>query len=137
MQGLPARIFDQILFEPNTGCWLWLGHLFRAGYGGAAPLIKGRSHRVHRIVYEYFCGPIPDGLELDHLCRVKRCCNYAHVEPVTHAVHMGRKGPYGAGRCKRGHYYTPENTAMRSGGRLCRACDVLRSRAYKQRRQGA
>jgi hypothetical protein len=76
---------------------------------------------VHRWMYEYFNGPIPDGLEIDHLCKTKRCVNPDHLEPVTHAVNMAR---YAATitHCPLGHAYTEENTLRKRKGRACRTC---------------
>lgn len=62
-------------------CWLWTGAFNPHGYGIARNV--GGSTLVHRISYEHNVGPIPEGLFLDHLCRVRACCNPAHLEPVT------------------------------------------------------
>ena len=66
-------------------CWLWVGPNDGRGYGKVV-----RSKRAHVWVYENLVGPVPDGLELDHLCRIKACCNPDHVEPVTHRENMRR-----------------------------------------------
>lgn len=74
------RIIDRILV--GDGCWVWPGAKNSQGYGriGAG----GRTWAyTHRVVYEALVGPIPDGLDLDHLCRNPSCCNPAHLEPVT------------------------------------------------------
>ncbi len=78
--------------EPNSGCWLWIASLDGKGYG-QFPKGKefGRGNvRAHRAAYEIYRGPIPKGMELDHLCRVKTCVNPAHLEPVPHQVNMVR-----------------------------------------------
>jgi hypothetical protein len=75
--------------EPNTGCWLWMGTVERrCGY----PQIwyEGTNCLAHRIAYELYVGPIPDGLVLDHLCRVRSCVNPKHLEAVTAAVNNAR-----------------------------------------------
>ena len=65
----------------GTGCWVFGGAVDRYGYGSAR--LKGRTFIVHRFVYDRLVGPIPDGMDLDHLCRqTRRCCNPAHLEPV-------------------------------------------------------
>lgn len=71
-------------------CWLWTGHLGSGGYGAA--YVRGvRTNRgAHRVAYELAVGPVPDGLEIDHLCFTRRCCNPAHLEPVTHAENVRR-----------------------------------------------
>lgn len=117
------------------GCWLWLGSVSTGGYGYTSRgAIAGRSPRAHRAVYEYYRGPIPAGLTLDHLCRVRRCVNPAHLEPtstrenllrgVGHAAKNARKT-----HCAHGHSFTPENTKLRlNGSRRCLACDIGRVR---------
>lgn len=65
----------------ETGCWIWLGELNRNGYGRVC--VKGKRPVAHRHVYETLVGPIPEGLLLDHLCRVRCCVNPSHLEPVT------------------------------------------------------
>jgi DNA-binding transcriptional regulator YiaG len=67
-----------------TPCWLWRGWVNDRGYGRAS------SHPAHVIYYKRHVGPIPEGLQLDHLCRVRLCVNPAHLEPVTHAENIRR-----------------------------------------------
>lgn len=79
-------------------CWLFQGCTVRGGYGqirvGNRPNM--RSVYAHRVVYEEMRGPIPEGLELDHLCFTPACVNPDHLEPVTHAENSRRRrGRYG------------------------------------------
>jgi len=74
-----------------SGCWLWSGARNRAGYGVIG--INLASKLAHRISYEAFVGPVPEGLELDHLCKTKACVNPAHLEPVTRAENVKRGWP--------------------------------------------
>jgi hypothetical protein len=67
----------------DTLCWLWQGQLNHAGYGWGVNAHLGGRFRVHRASYELHVGPIPDGFEIDHLCRNRACCNPAHLEAVT------------------------------------------------------
>ena len=83
-------LFDDIHPEPNTGCWLWSGARAANGYGFCRHPITRRMSNVHRVVYEQECGPIPKGLDLDHLCRNPACVNPDHLEPVTRAVNLAR-----------------------------------------------
>lgn len=83
-----GRVFDRIMF-PKSGCWLWTGPVTNSGYGTASAE-GSRAKGVHRVMYEWFVGPIPKGLELDHLCRVKNCCRPDHLEPVTRLVNVRR-----------------------------------------------
>lgn len=72
----------------ETPCWIWQGAVVHPGYGQMRR--DGRRVMAHRFYYEREHGPVPDGLELDHLCRVYACVNPDHLEPVTHAVNMSR-----------------------------------------------
>lgn len=121
--------------EKGSDCWLWKAALSIGGYGtfhvsGGNTVTKGRVRvYAHRWAYEQVKGPIPDGLELDHLCRTRNCVNPDHLEPVTHAENHERRagfktGPYNVGdSCKRGHPRTPENTGINVYGyRYCRPC---------------
>jgi len=91
------------------------------------------------VVYEALHGPIPPGLECDHLCRVPWCVNPAHIDLVAHAVNVRRgaarwvpgERQRAKRRCPRGHPYTKANTYVQpgTGGRACRACDRARKRA--------
>jgi hypothetical protein len=87
---LIARIERRIDRHPG-GCWLWRGAVLKTGYGRISlGALKDGQGLVHRLMYEHVRGPIPAGMELDHLCRVRHCCNPAHVEPVPHAVNVRR-----------------------------------------------
>lgn len=122
--------------EDENGCWLFQGAT-KAGYGVIGLGGKGAGNALtHRVTYTYFIGPVPDGLDLDHLCRVRGCCNPWHLDPVTRVVNANR-GLRGTGyrdpRCKNGHEYTPENTRMKSGYRRCATCLRAHQRASSQR----
>lgn len=79
----------KILPEPNSGCWFWMGGLSERHYGVIYPA-RGRNVRAHRVAYQMTLGPIPDGLVLDHLCRIHCCVNPDHLEAVTQAVNVRR-----------------------------------------------
>lgn len=145
--GLPRATtraeFVSLRFEvTDTGCWDWIGSLKKAkGYGVAT--WRGKSGPAHRVAWEEFVGPIPSGLDLDHLCRNRACINPDHLEPVTRLVNNRRKTPearLAAGRvqrakthCPQGHPYDEANTATyptRSGiRRYCIACRNARNAA--------
>lgn len=121
------RITSRIAENPETGCWDWTGKTLD-GYG------RLTGEYAHRVSYELFVGPIPDGLELDHLCNRPLCVNPAHLEPVTHDENM-RRAAERRTHCKRGHEFTPENTYVRAcGARQCRRCNALAVARYKMRR---
>lgn len=109
-------------------CWVWTGGLSR-GYG------KFFGKGAHRYAYEALVGPIPEGLQLDHLCRNPPCVNPAHLEPVTPRVNTLRGvGPQALNarktHCKRGHEFTAENTYKNQGQRICRQCSRDKARRW-------
>lgn len=117
--------------EPNTGCWLWTGNVRRDGYGRIS-IAHNRQELAHRLFYEQSVGPIPPGLQIDHLCRQRSCVNPRHLEVVTQQINLSR-GYFGTKtHCPRGHEYTEKNTykAKTKVGvgitRKCRACHIAR-----------
>lgn len=129
--------------EPNTGCWLWIGNRMRNGYGTTNVRVSRGKHAVqlaHRIVWEAHRGAVPDGLQLDHLCRVRSCVNPWHLEPVTRKENILRGvSPTAANarktHCPLGHAYTPDNMYLRGDrpGRMCRQCRIQKAREWRQR----
>ena len=81
LHKIPDRILKNIAFCPMSGCWHWLGWESGNGYGKVS--WQGRDSMAHRVVYEIAIGAIPEGYLLDHLCRIRCCCNPDHLEPVT------------------------------------------------------
>lgn len=143
MATLLQRFLSKIVEDPQTGCWLWTGArhkrdryaLFKAG---------GRCRQAHRVSYEIFVGEIPAGLDLDHTCRRRECVCPRHLAPVTERENVINSASPQAARerqlarthCKRKHAFTPENTRYNAQNvRVCKACDRLRQRAYKQRKR--
>ena len=110
--------------DPSSGCWTWLGSLNADGYGSFS--IKKKRQGAHRFAYQALVGPIPEGLQLDHLCRNRACVNPSHLEPVTPKVNTLRSAAAQATKthCIRGHEFTPANTRLRSrpDGRSFRSC---------------
>lgn len=91
-QELVLKILDRIVpvlvLAPIGECWIWVARLNRNGYGRLHH--EGFEKMAHRVCYETFVGPIPEGLLLDHRCRNRCCVNPAHLEPVTHQVNTLR-----------------------------------------------
>lgn len=127
--------------RPELGpCWLWLAALNGGGYGQF--WIDGQIRRyVHRISWELEHGPSPEGMDLDHRCRVRRCVNPAHLEPVTHAENvrrgdspaMSRARQLAKTHCPRGHSYSGDNLYVKSKGwRNCRTCHREAMRRHRQ-----
>jgi hypothetical protein len=108
----------------STPCWVWQKCLTEKGYGRAQVPELGRM-RVHRATYQLYVGQIPEGLVVDHLCRVKACCNPDHLEAVTNEENQRRAAPFRMfdrrpqTHCSRGHELIQENRCSH-GCRLCR-----------------
>lgn len=122
--------------EPNSGCWLWVGRVDQCGYGMAWN--DGRDNRsAHRLSYEAFVGPIPEGFELDHKCRTRCCVNPSHLEPVTHAINMARGLNARKTHCKCGLPLSGDNVYSGKNGRNCRACNRAAVARYNARKRAA
>lgn len=132
MASPPIDRFMAKVAVADTGCWMWLGHSVgtTAKYGRFRPTTAAADLQVyaHRWSYEHFIGPIPDGFDIDHLCRVKLCVNPEHLEAVTHAENQRRMR---LALCRRGiHDLTnPANCRWDSKGqrRGCRLCHAERA----------
>ena len=130
------HFLDKICPDPNSGCWLWLASLDTHGYGHIG--IAGRIRQAHRISFLHFMGPIPQGRELDHLCRVRSCVNPRHLEPVTKSTNQ-KRGIAGATlqasrlaktHCRNGHEYSGMNLILKNGYRQCRECHNINNRKH-------
>jgi hypothetical protein len=156
---LSERFLEKISFDPHRECWNWNGALMKTGYGMIGlgwPEHGSKPRMAHRVAYELFVGPIPEGLQLDHLCHNPRCVNPAHLEAVTCAINLSRrilkpripkiqrdarvKLPHHNARkthCPQGHEYSDRNTLTRTCGgrinRVCRACSRIRTAERKRR----
>jgi hypothetical protein len=88
LSGHYSRTKVKYVVDPVTGCWNWVSTLSTEGYGRV--LLDGRFYQAHVITYQTKYGPVPEGKELDHLCRNRKCCNPDHVEPVTRTENVRR-----------------------------------------------
>lgn len=141
VEAARAFILRRIDKSPD-GCWI--PRLARDPAGYVRTTFKYRGWFLHRLAVEAWVGPIPDGLVVDHLCRVPACCNPTHLDVVTMWENTLRgENPMAkrarATRCKRGHEYSIENTRVRARGtRECRTCaELMKRRTAAELRRGA
>lgn len=127
---LMPRVAARILVTED-GCWQWDRPSHPKGYGKIH--YQGKSWLAHRAVYTELVGPIPENLEIDHLCENKGCVNPEHLEAVPRIVNLMRsdRGFTSNARkthCPKGHEYAPENThsyyqeGKKTWARFCRTC---------------
>ena len=139
----PRPVIDRLLartVEDGNGCWVFTGARF-LGYGVIG--LGGRKDGTgltHRVSYRYFIGDIPPGLDLDHLCRNRACCNPWHLEPVSRQVNVDRglrsKAEWAKRRthCALGH---PLTTRPRANGTVRRDCPTCRKIKYHEKKRSA
>jgi len=109
----PDRLFE------GSPCWEWQGATDPAGYGRFKAF--GQNY-AHRVAYRYFIGEIPEGLDIDHKCRVRHCVSPFHLQAVTHAANKALSRNVKT-HCINGHPYDEQNTGYTNkGDRLCKAC---------------
>jgi hypothetical protein len=136
-RSVVERFDAKYVRHPLTGCWLWTACTNAFGYGTL--WVNVRPMLAHRVAYELFVGPIPEGLNLDHLCRVRRCVNPAHLEPVTQRENVMRGISVTAKNaavthCHQGHPFDDANTYRNNGKRQCRICQRRREKASRAKR---
>jgi hypothetical protein len=122
-----------------SGCWEWTAVPDSSGYGTMTVFRK--KDRAHRVSYEIFIGKIPADLEIDHLCRNRKCFNPLHLQAVSSRVNCLRGESIASKNankteCVHGHEFSAQNTYIRidGGGRMCRECSRIRSRKRYKRR---
>lgn len=131
-----SPVADRLRFhsavDPVTGCWIWQAARVVSGYGRFT--VGGLTRATHRVSYETFVGPIPEGLQLDHLCRTPACINPEHLEPVTNLENRRRSPLVCENRthCPRGHEYAAGNTYNACGRRFCRLCKSAHGRLVRE-----
>lgn len=122
-------------FKPSLGrCWIWTAALFQGRYGAF------NDTSAHRFSYEIKRGPIPPGLQIDHLCRVMQCVRPSHLEAVTCRENLLRGETLAAENaakthCPKGHPYSGYNVKMdvKRNIRICRTCAIAKTRAWRER----
>lgn len=130
---MASRFWSKV--DTSGACWLWTAAKTSGGYGTFK--VAGRQVLAHRIMYEWAFGSIPDGLPLDHVCRVRHCVNPRHLEPVTTRENVLR----GEGitsrnavktHCVAGHEFTVANTYTPPKRPNCRECRKCRAAAVRR-----
>lgn len=130
-----ARFWSKVSGQDPLGCWLWAGEKNSDGYGQIR--IAGKTLKAHRVAWELMRGPIPSGLQLDHLCRVRSCVNPEHLEPVTQLVNVRRGARTMDEACTKGHSRTVESTGFekKTGRRYCKICRGAYFKRWKAMKQ--
>ncbi len=142
-QPVYDRFMKFVSPEPNSGCWLWTGAYFQGPWDRTYGMFwmgeKRRAAAAHRVSYELHRTSIPDGMYIDHRCRVKECVNPDHLRVVTPQVNVLENNDSVCSvnaqktHCKRGHEFTAENTRAVVGGRECKICRrAIRMRHYRK-----
>lgn len=135
---VPSFVADKIEMSA-TGCWLWGQAVSDNGYGVIRR--NGRLWKSHCWVYSQMVGPIPTGMDLDHLCRNRSCCNPDHLEPVTRSENLHRgEGAVVSLMCKHGHWKLGDNLFLdpKTQRRFCRTCGRrIKRESARRRRKGA
>jgi hypothetical protein len=126
-----GRFFKFVNIEIGK-CWEWTGCKHPIGYG-MFQIRSKKSGYAHKIIWEYFNGKVPEGKELDHLCRNRSCVNPFHLEPVSHVENMRRGANSIKTHCPRGHKYDGFNPYRNNGFRYCIACLKQQKRDYYER----
>jgi hypothetical protein len=127
------RFMAKVDVDPG-GCWFWRAYIDPKGYGRFG--LDGRNRLAHNVAHELFVGPTPEGLTIDHLCRVRHCVNPAHLEAVTNRENLERGlWPFRrfSSTCRNGHTVT----ITPHGRRVCRECARAAGRRYDERRREA
>lgn len=133
---IKERILEKILVN-DKGCWVWQGAIYKKKYSTYSQIrtSKTKTRKAHQVSYEVFVGEIPNGTELDHLCKNKLCVNPQHLEPVTHLENMKRGYWNTKNKCINGHLYRGNTYINIRGHRECKICRKLRMKKFKTKKR--
>jgi hypothetical protein len=126
-----ARFWSQV--NKTDTCWLWTGGLNNGGYGRYSTGDGSIGPHVYAVLLDG--REVPDGMEVDHLCRVRHCVRPDHLDVVTHTTNVRRSLPHRAQlpTCRNGHELTLDNVMPSQGKRACRICVKAAQRRYRQK----
>lgn len=136
-QDPKKRLLSHVTVDEVSGCWLWTGRRKDSGYGQS--WLDGVQTNAHRIAYIVWRGPVPDGLEVDHICHVRACINPDHLQLATRHENVRRQLRHLAPHCANGHDRSVHTVVVREGGRerrRCRACARVTEARKAERRRG-
>lgn len=138
--ALTETLTRRCVVDFSTGCWVWTGCMMKNGYGKLGHYDK--TYLTHRVSYIIHHGDIPDGLQIDHLCRNRACCNPDHLEAVTCRENLVRGMGFSGlnarkTECIHGHPLEGSNLYIhkKTGDRVCRACHAAREAKRRHRIQ--
>lgn len=149
-RDMSDRLMTHIVLNPATGCWHWTGYVRKAGYGIINIRRNGKNYprHAHRVAYETFRGPVPEGMQVDHLCRRRDCINPSHMEVVTPGentrrgivAEVQRQRHAKRTHCKNGHLLSADNVYQgHCKGFPARGCKICRKAAdqrFRAKRRG-
>lgn len=143
-KSVEQRFYERYIPEPNSGCWIWTAGVTckqtQHSYGTFTIDHLDKKILAHRLSYFLNIGPIPEGTEIDHKCRVTLCVNPKHLEAVTHKENVLRgigKAAFNARMtdCKNGHALTGNNLYISpKGKRRCKRCSLMTNRKWYARK---